>query len=64
MHALVISDSDTLEQEVTIVNTRMVNFNGQINPDESAKGIIQQIDKLSIKNTGSFWHSNGEPLPW
>ncbi len=46
------------------VNTRMVNFNGQINPDESAKGIIQQIDKLSIKNTGSFWHSNGEPLPW
>lgn len=46
------------------VNTRMVNFNGQIDPDVSAKGIIQQIDKLSMENTGGFWHSNGERLPW
>lgn len=46
------------------VNTRMVNFNGQIDPDESAKGIIEQIEKLNIKTTGSFWHANGEKLPW
>lgn len=46
------------------VNTRMVNFNGQIDPDVSAKGIIQQIESLSMENTGGFWHSNGERLPW
>lgn len=46
------------------VNTRMVNFNGQIDPDVSAEGIIQQIDKLNLETTGGFWHSNGEKLPW
>ena len=46
------------------VNTRMVNFNGQIDPDISAKGILEQIDKLNMQTTGGFWHSNGESLPW
>lgn len=46
------------------VNTRMVNFSGQIDPDESATGILKQIDKLNSDTTGSFWHSNGELLPW
>ena len=26
--------------------------------------IIQRIDELTLKNTGTFWHSNGEILPW
>ncbi|MCH2534496.1 MAG: SDR family oxidoreductase [Bdellovibrionales bacterium] len=46
------------------VNTRMVNFNGQIDPDESAQGIVKQIEKLTMENSGGFWHSNGERLPW
>ncbi|MBC7183957.1 short-chain dehydrogenase [Marinobacter guineae] len=46
------------------VQTRMVNFGGLITPEESAKGLAARIDGLSLENTGSFWHSNGEELPW
>jgi NAD(P)-dependent dehydrogenase (short-subunit alcohol dehydrogenase family) len=46
------------------VKTRMVNFGGLITPEESAKGLAERIDGLTLDNTGSFWHSNGEELPW
>jgi NAD(P)-dependent dehydrogenase (short-subunit alcohol dehydrogenase family) len=46
------------------VSTEMVNFNGQIEPEESAHGLVQRIDALNIDNTGGFWHSNGDALPW
>jgi len=46
------------------VQTRMVNFGGLISPEESAKGLAERIDGLNLENTGSFWHSNGEELPW
>ena len=48
-----------------LVSTRMTGFasNG-IQPKESVKGIIERIDQLTLENTGTFWHSNGEILPW
>lgn len=46
------------------VKTRMVNFGGLITPEESAKGLVARIEGLSLENTGSFWHSNGDELPW
>ncbi|MGB1951095.1 MAG: SDR family oxidoreductase [Marinobacter sp.] len=46
------------------VQTRMVNFGGLISPQESAKGLAERIEALNLENTGSFWHSNGEELPW
>lgn len=46
------------------VKTRMVNFGGMISPEEAATGLAARIDGLTLENTGSFWHSNGEPLPW
>ncbi len=46
------------------VSTEMVNFNGLIEPDESAQGLIKRIDELNMDNTGGFWHTNGEELPW
>jgi len=46
------------------VQTRMVGFNGDITPDEAAAGIIQRAQELNLGNTGGFWHSNGQPLPW
>lgn len=46
------------------VKTRMVNFGGQITPEEAAAGIAARIAGLTLENTGSFWHSNGEALPW
>ena len=48
-----------------LVSTRMTGFskNG-ISTKDSALGIINRIDSLNAKNTGSFWHANGELLPW
>ena len=46
-----------------MVATRMVGFAG-IPPAEAARGLLARIDGLSLVNSGSFWHANGEPLPW
>ena len=48
-----------------LVSTRMTGFtrNG-IKPQESVKGLLQRIDELTLDNTGTFWHSNGDILPW
>ncbi len=48
-----------------LVSTRMTGFTSNgIQPKESVNGLIQRIDQLTIENTGTFWHSNGEILPW
>ena len=48
-----------------LVSTRMTGFTSNgIEPKESVEGLIQRIDELTINNTGTFWHSNGEILPW
>lgn len=48
-----------------LVQTCMTNFiaNG-ITPEESVKGLLARIDQLTLENTGTFWHANGEVLPW
>jgi NAD(P)-dependent dehydrogenase (short-subunit alcohol dehydrogenase family) len=46
------------------VKTRMVNFSGLITPQESATGLAERIEALNLENSGSFWHCNGEELPW
>ena len=46
------------------VQTAMVNFGGDITADESAQRLNQRIADLTLENSGSFWHSNGEILPW
>ncbi len=46
------------------VQTDMVGGAGDISPEQSAAGIVKRIDELSLNTTGSFWHSNGEQLPW
>ncbi len=48
-----------------LVKTRMTNFNAQgITPEQSVKGLLARIEQLNLENTGTFWHSNGEILPW
>ncbi len=48
-----------------LVSTRMTGFTSSgIQPKESVKGLIQRIDELTIETTGTFWHANGEILPW
>ena len=46
------------------VRTEMTGGNGYISAEESANGLIVQIHRLSLETTGSFWHCNGETLPW
>ncbi|MFM7426514.1 MAG: SDR family oxidoreductase [Elainella sp.] len=48
-----------------LVQTRMTNFapNG-ITPEVSVNGLLERLDQLNLENTGTFWHSNGEVLPW
>ncbi len=46
-----------------LVQTRMTAFSG-ITTEESVKGLLARIDQLNMDNTGTFWHSNGEILPW
>ena len=46
------------------VQTQMVNFAGDISPQVAAELLIQRIEGLNLDNTGSFWHSNGDILPW
>ena len=48
-----------------LVSTRMTGFTANgIQPKESVKGLIQRIDELTLENSGTFWHANGEILPW
>ncbi len=48
-----------------LVSTRMTGFtkNG-ISTLESANGLLKRIDSLNKNNSGTFWHTNGEILPW
>lgn len=46
------------------VRTDMTNQSGLIDPEESVAGLLKQIDQLTLDNSGSFWHTNGELLPW
>lgn len=47
-----------------MVSTEMIGGRGQIEPSEAAKGLLERIDALSEENSGTFWHQNGEVLPW
>lgn len=46
------------------VQTDMVGGNGDISADEAATRLMARIDELNLDNSGGFWHSNGERLPW
>ena len=48
-----------------LVRTRMIQFNPSgIQPEQSVEGLLARIDGLTMNNSGSFWHANGELLPW
>ena len=63
---------DLLKEEIYVailhpglVSTRMTGFtrNG-ITTEKSVNGILKRIDALNKNNSGTFWHTNGEVLPW
>ena len=63
---------DLLQEEIYVailhpglVSTRMTGFTKYgISTEESANGLLKRIDSLNKNNTGTFWHANGEILPW
>lgn len=46
------------------VKTDMTGQHGAVEPDAAARDLLTRIDQLSLENTGTFWHANGEVLPW
>lgn len=46
------------------VQTDMGGPKADLTPQESAAGIVDTIDGLSMENTGSFWKWNGEVHGW
>ena len=63
---------DLLKEEIYVgilhpglVSTRMTGFTKYgISTEESVNGLLKRIDSLNKNNTGTFWHTNGEILPW
>jgi NAD(P)-dependent dehydrogenase (short-subunit alcohol dehydrogenase family) len=47
-----------------LVKTDMVGDHGEIEPADAATGLLARIDALSLESSGSFWHANGQRLPW
>jgi len=46
------------------VMTDMTQQTGLIDTAQSVSGLMERIDELTLETTGSFWHTNGELLPW
>jgi NAD(P)-dependent dehydrogenase (short-subunit alcohol dehydrogenase family) len=46
------------------VRTSMTGGQGQLDPDDSAAGLLARIDALTLATSGGFWHVNGDRLPW
>ena len=63
---------DLLKQDIYVailhpglVSTRMTSYTSNgISTEESVKGLIKLIFSLEQNNSGTFWHSNGQILPW
>jgi NAD(P)-dependent dehydrogenase (short-subunit alcohol dehydrogenase family) len=46
------------------VRTDMTGKQGMIDVAESASGLLARLDGLTAESSGTFWHQNGEVLPW
>ena len=62
---------DLKEREISVgllhpgwVRTRMTGDKGLIDVQESAEGLFQKMEEMTLEKTGTFWHTNGEELSW
>jgi NAD(P)-dependent dehydrogenase (short-subunit alcohol dehydrogenase family) len=46
------------------VRTDMTGGHGDVEPAEAAAGLLARLDALEPAGSGSFFHANGQPLPW
>ena len=61
---------DLQDQEIAVgllhpgmVATDMTGNKG-VPVSQSVAGLIQRMDELNMSNSGSFWHAEGQILPW
>lgn len=47
-----------------LVGTDMIGGHGNLTPEQAAEALADRIDALTMETSGTFWHSNGEILPW
>ena len=46
------------------VRTDMTRNSGNVDPADAAAMLVERIDELEPASSGTFWHANGEELPW
>lgn len=46
------------------VATDMTDNKGTVHPADSARSLLERIDALSLESSGTFWHMDGQTLPW
>jgi len=46
------------------VQTDMTGHSGHVDAETAARGLINRMDELTLETTGSFWHAQGDLLPW
>ena len=46
------------------VQTEMVNYGGNVSATDASASIIERIEQLTLADSGSFYHANGDVLPW
>jgi len=46
------------------VRTDMTGGGGTVDPDGAARQLCDRIHALTLETSGTFWHANGQILPW
>jgi len=46
------------------VRTEMTGGHGSISAEAAARGLLLRLDELTMETTGTFWHADGQQLPW
>ncbi|HSS39522.1 MAG TPA: SDR family oxidoreductase [Polyangia bacterium] len=46
------------------VRTDMTEGSGTVEPAQAAKQLVDRLDAVTLETTGTFWHANGQVLPW
>jgi hypothetical protein len=37
---------------------------GNLDASEAARQLVDRMDQLTLETSGTFWHANGQVLPW
>ena len=46
------------------VKTDMTGGQGYVDTAHAAAGLLTRMNELNLENSGTFWHADGERIPW